>query len=101
VKTIFEGLKEDVISRVRQRGTGAYILSSAERRIVDSDFAAIPGYDWAACTWDPTTETLFALFDSTLTGLSVPGFYWMELRATIGAERIGTRIKVWVREWGP
>lgn len=101
MKIIFEGLKEDVISRVRQRGIGAYIASSAERRIVDSAFVLIPGFDWEACTWDATEETIIALFDSTLTGLSVPGFYWMEQRLTIGAERIGIRTKVWLREWGP
>ena len=100
--TIREGEKKDVIVKVsRLLGSGAITLTSPERRILDGNRALVPGFDWAAATWDATLAHLFALFDSTLAGLTAPGTYYMQLRGVIGSERYATEVRVDLVEWGP
>jgi len=100
--TIKEGAKNNVRTRVeRTQGSGAITLVTPERRIVDANHALVAGFDWAAATWDATLHELFALFDSNLAGLTVPGTYYMQLRGTIGAERYVTEVKVVLEEFGP
>jgi hypothetical protein len=98
---LYEGEKRDIIVKVVRRIAGAYILSSAERRILTAARAVVPGFDWAAATWDPAAAELSALFDSTAAGLTAPGIYYLQLRCTIGAERYETEIRVDVSDWGP
>ena len=98
---MYTGMKEEVSAKLLRRGVGEYIASSAERRIVDSCFRTVVGCDWAACNWDPVGEKISTLFDSTMSGLSGIGSYWVEFRLVIGEERIGTKVLVQVREWEP
>ncbi len=100
--SVYEGLKEDVrVSVARSSGSAAFTLTTPQRRILTSARALVAGYDWAACTWDGTLSELSALFDTTAVGLSAPGIYYVQVRGTIGAERVGGEVQVVVKEWGP
>jgi hypothetical protein len=100
--TVREGLKIDVAFGVsRTRGSGAITLTSPERRILDANRALVAGFDWAAASWDSVNNELFATFDSTATGLTAVGTYYVQLRGVIGAERPGGEIVVQVVDWGP
>jgi hypothetical protein len=102
VYTLKEGEKRTIRAKVKRReGSGAIVLTTPERRIVDANRALVAGFDWAAASWDPNTNELSALFDSTSANLSAVGTYYMELRGTVGPERYGIEIQVDVQEWGP
>jgi hypothetical protein len=97
-----EGEKRDAIVAVRRvLGTGAYILSNAEYRILTAARAAVAGYGWAAATWDSSAGQLYALFDSTVSALATPGIYYVQLRGTIGSELYEAEVTVRVVEAGP
>lgn len=100
--TVREGVKLDIAVKVeRTRGTGTITMTSPERRILDGSRALVTGYDWGAALWDDSNKELYALFDSTVSGLSAPATYYMQLRGVIGLERYGTEVRVEVTEWGP
>jgi hypothetical protein len=97
MRKINEGDYEDI--RVSVDGTG--LPTSPERRILTSTLGLVVGYDWAAATWDGTARELSALFDTRVAVLATPGFYYMELRCVIGAERKSKAVKIQVIEAGP
>lgn len=99
---IEEGEKEDIIVAVtRKRGSGAVPVTSPQRRILNAAKTVVSGFDWAAASWDATAGDLYALFDSTLTGLTAVGTYYMQLRCTIGSELYRMTVRVDVVEAGP
>lgn len=101
-RTIKEGEKQIIAARVvRERGSGAFTLTVPERRILDGNRALVAGFDWGAATWDAVSQDLSAPFDSTLSGLIVPGTYYMQLRGTIATERYVTEVKVILEDIGP
>lgn len=100
--TLHEGEKRDIIAYVRRlRGSGAITVQTPQRRILDSAKALITGYDWATATWDSGAAELYCLFDSTLTGLTAVGTYYVQLRGIIGTERYEKTITVRILESGP
>lgn len=101
-RSIYEGGKELIeVQITRRRGSDPITLTTPERRILDSGRALVSGFDWTACQWDETNAILSALFDSTATGLTVPGLYYMQLRGVIGNERYEAEVPVTVKDWGP
>ena len=97
-----EGDKRDISVLVeRVRGSGTIPVTVPERRILNSVRTLVTGYDWAAATWDAGESSLTTLFDSTATGLSAPGTYFVQLRCVIGGERYADEVEVRVREVGP
>ena len=102
MRLIYEGAKSSIEMEVRrERGTGPIILSNPQYRIVDAARALITGFDWAVADWDDETNIISAMFDSSVTGITAVGKYYMQFRATIGAERYEWEVTVQVREWGP
>jgi len=100
--TLLEGEKRDVVvSLTRIRGSGTWSLTSPQYRILDYKRAVITGYNWVTAAWDATESELSALFDSTLTGLTTVGIYYVQLRGTIGTERYGAEVRVQLLDWGP
>jgi hypothetical protein len=100
--TLKEGEKRTVRGRIeRKTGAGAIALTTPQRRILNTSRALITGFDWATAQWDATASEISALFDSTATGLTAPGTYYMQLRGVIGSELYAIEIKVVVQEWGP
>jgi hypothetical protein len=98
--TLREGDKRDVTVKVSQaRGTGAWLLTAPSFRILTAARAVV--VDWTAATWDSTTSELSAPFDSTLPVLAAPGFYFVQLKGTIGDEVYVAEIKVDLLEVGP
>lgn len=95
-----EGEKRIAIARLQRLvGAGTVTLTTPERRILDGNRAVVK--DWAAAAWDATKLELSALFDSTATGLTAPGTYYMQLRGTIDTELYAIEIEVKLTDWGP
>lgn len=103
MRILYEGEKRYLGHEItRQTGSGAIVLTSPERRILDSAKVLVTGFDWAAATWDSNANKLYALFDTTATGLTAIGRYYLQFRATIdGVERYIRPIEVVVRDVGP
>ena len=97
-----EGEKRTIRAEVKRvTGSGAISLTTPQRRILNSTHALVATFDWAAAAWDSATNEISALFDSTATGLTAVGIYYMQFRGVIGAERYEIEIPVNVSEWGP
>lgn len=100
MKTIYEGAKKPVGFHIRLRASaGTFVLTNGQYRILDSARAVI--VNWASATWDSTALELSAVFDSTATGLTVPGTYYVQFRWTIATEDGSNEVKVLLKEWGP
>jgi hypothetical protein len=99
---LFEGEKKDVrVKVVRKDGGGDFTAGTVQRRILDAARALITTFDWATATWDGSNYEVYSLFDSTATGLTTPGMYFVQYRFTIGTERYEVECPVRVVEWGP
>jgi hypothetical protein len=101
VKEVNEGDKKTIwVQWKRNWGSGAFVVTNPERRIVKSDLTLVAGFDWAAASYDATTMKQSALFDATNAALPA-GKYEMQLRAVVGPERITRRVVVTVINIGP
>lgn len=97
-----EGEKRTIRAEVKRlTGSGAISLTTPQRRILDASGAAVAGFDWASASWDSVNEEISTVFDSTATGLTAVGTYYVDLRGTIGSELYQIKIEVRVREFGP
>lgn len=100
---LHEGEKRVIRANLKRlSGSGPIVLTSPSRRILDSRRAVVK--DWnvdGSATWNPTTEAIEALFDSTVTGLTAPGIYYMDLRGIVGSEIYEIPIKIKLLEFGP
>jgi hypothetical protein len=85
----------------RSSGSGTWALTSPQRRVLDANHVLIAGFDWATCTWDAVALELYWLFDSTVAGLTAPGYYYVQFRGTIGTELCEAEVAVQVTEFGP
>jgi hypothetical protein len=100
--TLREGdIRELAWSVTRARGSGEWLLTSPQRRILTGARALVAGFDWAAAAWDAATGEIAATFDTTVAALSAPGDYLVQVRFTIGAERYVAERLVRLRESGP
>ena len=76
------------------------MLTSPQRRILNSARAVISGFDWGDAVWTAGSSEISALFDSTTAGLTMPATYYMQLRGVIGAELYAADIIVVLGDWG-
>ena len=105
---IDEGDNKDIaVSIARTRATGAIALTVPQRRILDSQRnLTSSSFDWTStdvggAVWDDVNSEIYTLFQSTSTSLSTPGFYYVQLRGTIGTEIYTKEVIVQVKEIGP
>lgn len=99
--TVREGEKKDIAVKVeRTRGSGEFVVTTPQARILSVTRALVPGHDWLPCSWDDTEDELYVLFDSTLAEFPV-GTYYVQFRCTIALERYEAEVAVRVIEVGP